>query len=122
MGHLLSIYTIFVPFSLYFSFQNRYSITFFGSLRARHIFIHEPAPRPCPFSCFQTKTNVNLEEKEKQLGTAEEDVGSVARRIVLLEYEAKDADTRLGDTVKNLAYKSKEADQILKKVSSLYIL
>ena len=35
---------------------------------------------------------------------------------MLLEYEAKDADTRLGDTVKNLAYKSKEADGILKKV------
>ena len=35
---------------------------------------------------------------------------------MLLEYEAKDADTRLGDTVKSLAYKSKEADGILKKV------
>ena len=62
------------------------------------------------------KASSGLEEKEKQLGSAEEDVGSAARRIVLLEHEAKDADSRMGETVKNLAYKSKEADVILKKV------
>lgn len=63
-----------------------------------------------------SKTNVSLEEKEKQLGTAEEDVGGVSRRIVLLELEAKDSDTRMGETVKKLAYKSKEADKVLKTV------
>ncbi len=62
------------------------------------------------------KTTVLLEEKEKLCGTAEEDVSAVSRRIVLLEYEAKDADTRLGETVYKLAFKSKEADAILKKV------
>jgi chromosome segregation ATPase len=62
------------------------------------------------------KTNTALAEKEKLWKTAEEDVGAVSRRIVLLEYEAKDADGRLGDTVYKLAFKSKEADKILKKV------
>lgn len=62
------------------------------------------------------KTNTDLEEKEKLLTTAEEDVSGVSRRIVLLEGEAHDAETRMGDTVKTLAFTSKDADQILKKV------
>jgi len=62
------------------------------------------------------KTNSTLEEKEKEYGTAEEDVGTASRRVVLMEFEAKDADTRLGEKVFALALKSKEADAILKKV------
>ena len=62
------------------------------------------------------KANSELEEKEKLCSTAEEDVGTVSRRLVLLEHEAKDADTRLGETVYKLAFKSKEADAVLKKV------
>merc|ERR1712165_27311 len=62
------------------------------------------------------KTNSTLEEKEKEFGTAEEDVGTASRRVVLMEFEAKDADTRLGEKVFALALKSKEADAILKKV------
>lgn len=62
------------------------------------------------------KTVAALEEKEKELTSLEDDVGSVSRRLVLLEIESKDADTRMGETVKNLAFTSKEADTILKKV------
>ena len=63
-----------------------------------------------------TKTSSELEEKEKLLADAEDDVGAVSRRLVLLETEARDADQRMGETVKTLAFTSKEADTILKKV------
>ena len=62
------------------------------------------------------RTIITLEEKEKQLSAAEDDVNAVSRRIVLMENESKDADTRMGETVKNLAIKSKEADAVLRKV------
>lgn len=62
------------------------------------------------------KTVVTLEEKEKQLSTTEDDVNALSRRIVLMEVESKEADMRMGETVKNLAIKSKEADAVLKKV------
>lgn len=62
------------------------------------------------------KTNASYEEKLKEFGTAEEDVGTATRRVILMEFEAKDADTRLGERVFALALKSKEADAVLKKV------
>jgi len=62
------------------------------------------------------KTNASYEEKLKEFGTAEEDVGTATRRVILMEFEAKDADTRLGERVFSLALKSKEADAVLKKV------
>merc|ERR1712020_663663 len=46
---------------------------------------------------------------------AEEDVGALSRRVMLMEEEAK-KDTALAETVTILAVKSKEADAILKKV------
>jgi len=58
----------------------------------------------------------SLEEKEKNLKNAEEEVGALARRVMLMEEEAKKADSALADTVTKLAYASKEADGILKKV------
>merc|ERR1712079_785568 len=45
-----------------------------------------------------------------------EDVGALSRRVMLMEEEAKKADTALAETVTKLAMMSKEADAILKKV------
>ncbi len=59
-----------------------------------------------------------LVEKEKHLNSTEDDVNALSRRIVLMELESKEAETRMGETVKNLALKSKEADAIVKKVGS----
>merc|ERR1712066_1158978 len=47
---------------------------------------------------------------------AEEDVGALSRRVMLMEEEAKKADTALAETVTKLAMMSKDADAILKKV------
>merc|ERR1712117_705485 len=44
------------------------------------------------------------------------DVGALSRRVMLMEEEAKKADSALADTVTKLAHASKEADGILKKV------
>merc|ERR1739836_45185 len=63
-----------------------------------------------------TKVNLSYEEKEKEFKNAEEDVGALSRRVMLMEEEAKKADTSLADTVTKLAIQSKEADAILKKV------
>ncbi len=63
-----------------------------------------------------TKTLSTLEEKEKAFITADEEVSGLARRLMLMEDEAKKADTNLADTVTKLALASKEADGILKKV------
>jgi chromosome segregation ATPase len=63
-----------------------------------------------------TKALTALEEKEKLFKTAEEEVSASSRRIMLMEEEAKKADTLLAETVTKLAMASKEADGILKKV------
>merc|ERR1712168_948128 len=63
-----------------------------------------------------SKTLESLEEKLKSFKTAEEEVSASSRRIMLMEEEAKKADTALADTVTKLAMASKEADGILKKV------
>merc|ERR1719414_2633131 len=44
-----------------------------------------------------TKALTNLEEKEKSYKTAEEDVSALSRRIMLMEEEAKKADSALAD-------------------------
>merc|ERR1712122_243152 len=59
---------------------------------------------------------VELEEKEKNYKAAEDEVSALARRLMLMEDEAKKADTTLADTVTKLALASKEADGIQKKV------
>merc|ERR1711997_1090237 len=59
---------------------------------------------------------VNLEEREKAFKNAEEEVSALTRRIMLMEEEAKKADSNLAETVTKLALASKEADVILKKV------
>merc|ERR1711997_1273205 len=48
--------------------------------------------------------------------TAEEEVSALTRRIMLMEEEAKKADSSLAETVTKLALASKDADGILKKV------
>merc|ERR1712010_27178 len=48
--------------------------------------------------------------------SAEDEVSALARRLMLMEDEAKKADTTLADTVTKLALASKEADGIQKKV------
>merc|ERR1719471_1610332 len=58
----------------------------------------------------------SLEEKEKNYKAAEDEVSALARRLMLMEDEAKKADTTLADTVTKLALASKEADGIQKKV------
>merc|ERR1712165_342722 len=63
-----------------------------------------------------TKSLETLEEKLKAFKNAEEEVSALSRRIMLMEEEAKKADTTLAETVTKLALASKEADGILKKV------
>merc|ERR1712029_1039133 len=63
-----------------------------------------------------TKALESLEEKEKNFKNAEEEVGALTGRVMLMEEEAKKADTALAETVTKLALASKEADGILKKV------
>merc|ERR1712121_578841 len=58
----------------------------------------------------------SLEEREKSFKNAEEEVSALTRRIMLMEEEAKKADSNLAETVTKLALASKEADVILKKV------
>jgi chromosome segregation ATPase len=60
-----------------------------------------------------------LEEKEKAFKTAEEEVSALTRRIMLMEEEAKKADSSMAETVTKLAIASKDADGILKRSSSL---
>lgn len=62
------------------------------------------------------KTTATLEEKEIMFKATEDDVNALSRRQALLEEEVKKADTTLADTVMKLAFASKEADGILKKV------
>merc|ERR1712008_157392 len=50
------------------------------------------------------------------MGTAEEEVSALTRRIMLMEEEAKKADPSMAETVTKLAIASKDADGILKKV------
>jgi len=47
------------------------------------------------------KAMTALEEKEKAFKTAEEEVSALTRRIMLMEEEAKKADSSLADTVTN---------------------
>merc|ERR1712018_994914 len=44
-----------------------------------------------------------LEEKEKNLKNAEEEVSALSRRVMLMEEEAKKADSNLAETVTKLA-------------------
>ena len=50
-----------------------------------------------------TKALAALEEKEKAFKNAEEEVSALSRRIMLMEEEAKKADTALAETVTKLA-------------------
>ena len=45
-----------------------------------------------------TKVLATFEEKEKEFKNAEEDVGALSRRVMLMEEEAKKADTSLAET------------------------
>jgi len=56
------------------------------------------------------------EEKDKTHREVEADIAALTRRIMLMEEEAKKAETTLANTVTKLAISSKEADDILKKV------
>merc|ERR1719458_751776 len=61
-----------------------------------------------------TKTLTAFEEMEKNFKNAEEEVSALTRCIMLMEEEAKKADTSLAETVTKLANASKDADGILK--------
>merc|ERR1712066_1074303 len=56
------------------------------------------------------------EEKDKTHREVEADIAALSRRIMLMEEEAKKAETTLATTVTKLAITSKNADQILKAV------
>merc|ERR1712095_130316 len=56
------------------------------------------------------------EEKDKTHREVEADIAALTRRIMLMEEEAKKAETTLANTVTKLAMSSKEADDVLKKV------
>merc|ERR1711926_58454 len=63
-----------------------------------------------------TKAIESLEEKEKTYKEVEGDVAALARRIMLMEEEAKKSEQVLADTVTKLATTSKDADNVLKAV------
>merc|ERR1711915_197062 len=46
-----------------------------------------------------TKVLATYEEKEKEFKAAEEDVGALSRRVMLMEEEAKKSETNLANTV-----------------------
>ena len=62
------------------------------------------------------KANEGFEEKDKLHREEESNISALTRRIMLLEEEAKKAETTLANTVTKLAMSSKEADEVLKKV------
>merc|ERR1712106_197779 len=62
------------------------------------------------------KANEQYEEKDKSHREVEGDIAALTRRIMLMEEEAKKAETTLANTVTKLAISSKEADDVLKKV------
>ena len=62
------------------------------------------------------KANEQFEEKDKLHKEVEGDIAALTRRIMLMEEEAKKAETTLANTVTKLAVSSKEADDVLKKV------
>merc|ERR1712133_199075 len=62
------------------------------------------------------KANEQFEEKDKSHKEVEGDIAALTRRIMLMEEEAKKAETTLANTVTKLAVSSKEADDVLKKV------
>ena len=62
------------------------------------------------------KSNEGFEEKDKMHREVESDISASTRRIMLMEEEAKKAETTLANTVTKLAMSSKEADEVLKKV------
>ena len=62
------------------------------------------------------KANEQFEEKDKLHKEVEGDIAALTRRIMLMEEEAKKADSSLAETVTKLAMASKDADGILKKV------
>ena len=58
----------------------------------------------------------SLEEKGKVFMEIESDISALTRRIMLIEEEAKKAETNLSNIVTKLALSSKEADEVLKKI------
>merc|ERR1712213_148677 len=56
------------------------------------------------------------EEKDKTHREVEADIAALTRRIMLMEEEAKKAETTLATTVTKLAISSKEADENMKKL------
>merc|ERR1712156_809456 len=62
------------------------------------------------------KALLAFEEKDKSHREVEADIAALTRRIMLMEEEAKKAETTLANTVTKLAMSSKEADDVLKKV------
>merc|ERR1711983_569730 len=62
------------------------------------------------------KAVLAYEEKDKNHREVEADIATLSRRIMLMEEEAKKAETTLANTVTKLAVSSKQADDVLKKV------
>merc|ERR1712179_507838 len=62
------------------------------------------------------KATETYEEKDKLHKEVEGDIAALTRRIMLMEEEAKKAETTLANTVTKLAITSKSADEVLKKV------
>lgn len=61
------------------------------------------------------EVTMKLEVKEKNLANAEGDVGSLSRRVLLLEEEEERSDERLARAITDLAKHSQRADQAVKK-------
>jgi len=65
------------------------------------------------------KATESFEEKEKIFKEEEGNVAALARRIMLMEEEAKKSETTLADSVTKLAVTSKDADRVLKDVKGM---
>lgn len=62
---------------------------------------------------------VKLEAKEKAYSTAEGDVGSLSRRLLLLEDEVEKSEDRLAKAISSLCKESRRADQAVRKRQQL---
>ncbi len=63
--------------------------------------------------------SLKMEAKEKALGIAESDVGSLSRRLLLLEEEVEKSERALAKAVQSLCHESRRADAAVRKRQQL---
>ncbi len=63
--------------------------------------------------------SLKMEAKEKAFSTAESDVGSLSRRLLLLEEEVEKSEERLARAITSLCHESRRADTAVRKRQQL---